>query len=690
MVSQQPQYKNLLAKLGAALAFFSFCQFANAASLQSIHYQTLQGDSLQIQLKFDDTVSKPTEFTTDNPARLVLTFDNTKSALTKKTEQIGIGVANSITAIEAGSRMRVVVNLAQKVAYRSNVDANVVTLIIGEASQELNLAGNKSPKTSNAQKSSAAGKVSLVDFRRGEQGEARILVNLSNPDISIDLKQEGKKVFAHISNADVPDELIRKLDVVDFGTPAKSVNTTRSGNDVRIEIDTMDDFEYLAYQADNLFTVELKPLTKEEKEDLAKKKFEYTGKPITLTFQNATIRQLLQIFADVSGLNMVTSDSVQGNLTVRLDNVPWDQALDIILQTKSLDKRKVGNVMWIAPASEIAEKEAAELESQQKAQELAPLRTEYIQINYAKASELAGLMKSEDNSLLSERGSVSTDERTNMLLVQDTSDKIEEIRSLILELDVPIRQVLIEARIVTATDGFKEELGVRFGVNDRNSQSAFGGSLEAATDQRNLRAFPDSNDRLNVDLPASNVSNAASFGLSLARLADGTLIDLELSALESENQGEVVANPRLVTSNQKSAYVKAGTEIPYQAAGGLGVARVEFKEAILGLTVTPQITPEGSIILDLLIQQDSVGDIVPGGVAINTQELQTQVLAVNGETIVLGGIYITRKNKSLDKVPFFGDIPGIGYLFRNEYDSIDKQEWLIFITPKVINESLRK
>jgi type IV pilus assembly protein PilQ len=690
MVSHKPQYKNLLAKLGAILALISFCQFANAASLQSIHYQTLQGDSLQIQMKFDGAVNKPTEFTTDNPARLVLTFDDTKSALTKKTEQIGIGVANSITAIEAGSRMRVVVNLAQKVAYQSNVDGNVVTLIIGEASREVSSSGKLSQSPLKTAKSRASGKVSLVDFRRGEQGEARILVNLSNPDIAIDLKQEGKKVFAHISNAEVADELIRKLDVVDFGTPAKSVNTTRSGNDVRIEIDTMDDFEYLAYQADNLFTVELKPLTKEEKEELAKKKFEYTGKPITLTFQNATIRQLLQIFADVSGLNMVTSDSVQGNLTVRLDNVPWDQALDIILQTKGLDKRKVGNVMWIAPASEIAEKEAAELESQQKAQELAPLRTEYIQINYAKASELAGLMKSEDNSLLSERGSVSVDERTNMLLVQDTSDKLEEIRSLILQLDVPIRQVLIEARIVTATDGFKEELGVRFGVNDRNSQSAFGGTIDAATQQREGRVFPTGSDRLNVDLPASNLSNAASFGLSLARLADGTLIDLELSALESENQGEVVANPRLVTSNQKSAYVKAGTEIPYQAAGGLGVAQVEFKEAILGLTVTPQITPEGSIILDLLIQQDSIGDIVPGGVAINTQELQTQVLAVNGETIVLGGIYITRKNKSLDKVPFFGDIPGIGYLFRHEYDSIDKQEWLIFITPKVINESLRK
>jgi type IV pilus assembly protein PilQ len=674
------------------LAILGFWQSASAASLQNIQYQTMQGDALKIQLNFDGAINKPTEFTTENPARLVLTFDNTSSSLTKKTEQIGIGVANSITAIEAGNRMRVVINLTKKTPYQSVVKGNVLTLTIGgegESTERVAKATQNTQSSSSQRQLNTKGNISLIDFRRGEQGEARVLVNLSNPEVAIDLRQEGKKVYADISNVDLADELIRKLDVVDFGTPAKTVNTKRAGNNVSIEIDTMDDFEYLAYQADNLFTIELKPLTKEEKEELAKKKFEYTGKPVTLTFQNATIRQLLQIFADVSGLNMVTSDSVSGNLTVRLENVPWDQALDIILQTKGLDKRKVGNVMWIAPASEIAQKEAAELESQQKVQELAPLRTEYIQINYAKASELAILMKSEDNSLLSERGSVSVDERTNILLVQDTSDKIEEIRSLIIELDVPIRQVLIEARIVTATDGFKEELGVRFGVNDRNSQSAIGGTLEGATTQREGRIFPTGDDRLNVNLPASTVSNAATFGVSLARLADGTLIDLELSALESENQGEVVANPRLVTSNQKSAYVKAGTEIPYQAAGGLGVAQVEFKEAILGLTVTPQITPEGSIILDLLIQQDSVGDIVPGGVAINTQELQTQVLAVNGETIVLGGIYITRKNKQQDKVPFFGDIPGLGYLFRHDYETIDKQEWLIFITPKVINDSLR-
>ncbi len=518
------------------------------------------------------------------------------------------------------------------------------------------------------------------------------MITLSEPNFGIDLRQEGRDVVADFVGADVPASLIRKLDVIDFATPAKIVETKQVGSNVRVAIQTSNEFEFLAYQTDNIYTIELKPLTPEEVERRRLQEPQYTGDRMSLTFQDITIRAVLQLIADMANVNMVTSDTVGGSITLQLQNVPWDQALDIVLKTKGLDKRQNGNVLLIAPADEIAAREALELQSEQQVEQLAPIRSEFIQVNYAKAAVLSTIIQGDKTSFLSPRGSVTVDDRTNTLMVQDTAKTLDEIRQLVRTLDIPVRQVMIESRIVVADDGVGSEIGVRFGVTDAGASGgelSISGTNNASNFFRGLQSattIPLS-ETYNVNMPVTDA--AGSIGLTFARLQDGIILDAELSALETENKSEVIASPKVVTANQKEAYIEAGEEIPYLEASSSGATKVSFKKAVLSLRVTPQITPDDRIILDLQVNQDTRGEDTVAGPAINTREVGTQVLVENGETVVLGGIYQQRKNTDVTKVPLLGDIPGLGILFRTTNESEAKQELLIFVTPKIIKEGLR-
>ncbi len=662
---------------------------ASASVLENIDYRVLPGDRVEIRLTMDQAAEAPKAFKTENPARIALDFKGVESSLAKKNQEIGVGAAKSITAVTVGGRTRVVLNLINMVPYQTRLEGNQFVITLGNTgnvveSSTFDASTKVSNKTPNAGASHLS--ISKVDFRRGTLGEGRVVLDLSNNNASIDLRQEGRSVIADFYNTDISEELIRKLDVVDFATPAELIETQRRGDNVRLTIKGNEEYEYLAFQSENQFTIELKPLTKEEAEQKKKDKFTYTGERMTLNFQQVGVRGVLQVIANQANLNLVASDTVQGNVTLRLENVPWDQALDIILKSKGLGKRQNGNVLMVAPAEEISAREKLELQAEQQVQQLAPTRSEYIQINYAKAADIAALLKGEENSLLSERGSVTIDERTNTLLVQDTSLRLEEVRELVNILDIPVREVMIEARIVTANDGFSRELGVRWGLTDRNSQSGFAGTLEGAESIAN-GVTPPLNQRLNVNLPVS--SAAGSIGFNIAKLTDGTLLDLELSALQSENLGEVVASPRILTTNQKEAVIKSGEEIPFLQSTSAGAASIAFKEAVLSLTVTPQITPDNRIILDLHVTQNTRGEETIQGPAINTQELQTQVLVNNGETIVLGGIYQQRTRQDETKVPLLGDLPFVGAMFKSTLKEQSKEELLIFVTPKIIKQESR-
>jgi type IV pilus assembly protein PilQ len=655
---------------------------ASAAVLEHLDYRIMPGDQVELRLTMDEAAPAPKSFKTDNPARVAFDFPGVTSALEKRNQDVGVGALQSVSAVTAGGRTRVVLNLLQLVPFNTRTEGNQFIVTLGKKPSVV----ESRTFRDKADKAPAAGKLAIanVDFRRGPNGEGRVILKLTDSSAAIDLRQEGKNIIADFLKADIPEDLVRKLDVADFATPAQLIETQRRGDNVRVIVRASEDFEYLAYQANDTFTIELKPLSKDEVEKRKKSKFQYTGEKLSLNFQGIDVRAVLQVIANQAGFNLVASDTVQGTVTVRLENVPWDQALDIILKSKGLAKRQNGNVLMVAPADEIAAREKLELQAEQQVQQLSPLRSEFIQINYAKAADIAALLKTEDNSMLSERGSVSVDERTNTLLVKDTSDRLEEVRRLVETLDVPVRQVLIESRIVTASDGFTRELGVRWGLSDKNSQSGFAGSLEGAETIAN-GTIPPLNQRLNVNLPVADA--AGTFGLHVARLTDGTLLDLELSALDSENLGEVIATPRVVTANQKEAVIKSGEEIPYLQASSSGATNISFKDAVLSLTVTPQITPDNRIILDLHVTQNTRGVETVNGPAINTQELTTQVLVNNGETIVLGGIYQQRSKTDESKVPVLGDIPGVGWLFKNQKRETAKEELLIFVTPKIIRQN---
>lgn len=660
----------------------------NATEITNVEFSVMPGDKVEIRVSMDSPPPEFKEFTTINPARIAMDFAGVTTDLQKKTHNIGIGVTRSVTAVEAGGRTRLVINLVEMTPYSTRIDGNdlVVTVGFGTSSIAEDTGSIVAIQNQTSNVSSANGNdITNIDFRRGEGGEGRVIIDLGNTNVGIDLRKEGKTILADFIDARIADELIRKLDVVDFATPAKLISTRRVGNNVQLAIDTLDEFEYLAYQADNSFIIELKPLTKEEIERKKLLAPVYTGERLSLNFQIIPVRSALTILSEFTNINMITSDTVSGSIALRLNQVPWDQALDLILKTKGLAKRQTGNVMLIAPAEEIAAREALELQSERQSEQLAPLQSEFIQVNYAKASDMSALILTKGANYLSSRGSVSVDERTNTLLIQDTAKKLASIRQMVNHLDIPVRQVLIESRIVVADNGFSDELGVRFGVSDLGSQSAVSGT-QVGSNNLLFGANPDDRS-LSVNLPVSQA--AGSIGLTIARLAEGTILDVELSALESESRGEVIASPRVFTTNNNEAYIESGEEIPYLQASSAGNTTVTFKKAVLSLKVTPQITPDDRIILDLQINQDSRGEDTIFGPAINTREVGTRVLVENGETIVLGGVYQQRVNRDVTKVPFFGDLPGIGVLFRSTSESSAKQELLMFVTPKIVKDSIQ-
>ncbi|MEC8324665.1 MAG: type IV pilus secretin PilQ family protein [Pseudomonadota bacterium] len=668
--------------LAAGLLVLSFGASA-VPLLYDVRYNPLLDGETEIEFVFDEEIYvEPKIQVFSEPARIELFFDEADFEENLTEVLINKAGVKRVTHAFENDGFKVTVFLDYLKIYQTRVDKNLFYLHVSD-----NPTQDVAETSAVEDSSSYINKIQAIDFRRGESGEARVMIFLQENMAAIDVSEKAGKIVAEFHNTDILDDLLYQLDVMDFGTVVSTVETFKDGINSRIVIDTTTGFDYNYQQLDNIFT-----LTVEK--DESKRSFlgdgkDYQGKPMSLNFQDISIRQVLQIIAQYNNFNLVTSDSVEGNITLRLDGVPWDQALDVVLRMKGLDKRMDGSILMVAPTEELASREARELEVKQKVAELEPLYSEYIQLNYAKAKDFSELLKFEGNSILSSRGSVSVDERTNTLLIKDTAASIESVRRMIENLDVPVKQVKIESRMVTVRDNVQEDLGIRWGFSDQQNSDGVSGTLQGANSIGN-GIIPALSDRLNVNLPIANP--AGSIGIHVAKLADGTLIDLELSALEQENKAEIIASPSITTANQKEARIEQGTEIPYVQAASSGATTVEFKKAVLSLEVTPQITPDDKIILDLVITQDTRGDTVqtPTGpaVAIDTQEIRTQVLVDNGQTIVLGGIYQQQIVSNTKKVPLLGDIPYLGYLFQSNSEYNEKKELLIFVTPKILNDSL--
>lgn len=701
----------LLLAVSLFASLYSVAVFAADTRLQDITFSQLPGDMVQIRLSFDKPANEPGSFTIDSPARIALDFPNTSSGLSWKNKNIGIGFAKSITAVEAGDRTRVILNLVQLIPFETITEGRNVTITLKSSRAATETANTPdSARVSTAVPGDdSVHTITNIDFRRGNNGEGRVVVTMSDANTPVSTGESGQQIFVDFGNTGLPADLQQRLDVVDFATPVQYIDATSVGKRVRLSITPAGEYEYLAYHAGNTYTVEVKQIVK-TKEEKKKEKKDFSGEKLSLNFQDIEVRAVLQLIADFTNLNMVTSDSVQGNVTLRLKNVPWDQALDIILKTKGLGMRRNGNVILVAPSEEINAREKLELESQKQIEELEPLKSELMQINYAKASAIATLLKAKGASVMSERGSTTVDERTNTILAVDTTSRLLEVRKLIARLDIPVRQVLIESRIVIASDDFAKDLGVRFGVSnvstaDGTNNLIFSSGSIASTDTMANSAMDNyANNgptnpypieiptgsggipqRLNVNMPVTQ-SNAGRFAVGL--LTSSALLDLELSALQTDGRGELLSNPRVITSNQKEAVIQQGTEIPYQEASSSGATTVSFKEAVLSLRVTPQITPDDRIILDLLVTKDSVGTIFGGIPSIDNKEVQTQVLVDNGATVVLGGVYEQQKVSSSERIPFLGDLPWIGALFRAKHELNNKEELLIFVTPKILKQGL--
>ena len=673
-----------------------------AVQMQDIEFSTLPGDKIEIRMIFDGAPPVPTGYTIEQPARLALDLSAVTSGLESKYHTLGSGNARSVTVVEAGDRTRVIVSMTELVAYSTRVEGNELFVLVG-AQDGATMATTESEGLSESLNSSSTNYVSReqaliedIDFRRGENGDGRVIVKLNDPGVGVDVFSEGGNIRVEFTGAHIPESLQRRLDVTDFATPVLSIDALPEADNTVLMIESTGEYEYLAYQADELFTLEVKPLSSSELESNLDAVFRYRGEKLSLNFQDIQIRSVLQLIADFTDLNLVASDTVNGRITLRLKNVPWDQALDIIMKTKGLDKREVGNVLMVAPAEELAAREKLELESRQQISELAPLRTEFIEVRYASAGEIFALFESsgEGEGVLSGRGSVIVDERTNSIILTETTVKINEFRAVLEKLDVPVRQVLIEARIVTAASNFSEALGVRWGglgykINGDNVGTA-GGSLTTVQEVRGGIGDPDgitftSPDHLVVDLGVGS-ADATSFAIGLVN--DKYLLDLEISALESQGSAEVIARPKVITADKQEATISSGVEIPYQEASSSGATSVSFKSATLQLAVKPQITPDDRIIMELEVKQDTVGAVFNGVPSINTNNVKTQVLLNNGETIVFGGIFTVNTSESVTKTPFLGDLPYVGGLFRRNTRSDQKQELLIFITPRLIRDSL--
>ncbi|HEH9440528.1 TPA: type IV pilus secretin PilQ family protein [Aeromonas sobria] len=727
-----------VSKVALLFCASAFSQAWAVATLQEIKVNPLLADQLQLELSFSEPVTGFTDRLSYQPNQLLLHVPGAVGALKVNPLPIQRQGVDNIKVEGKGAGLDIKIALDQLAPYQVQQQGNKLLVSLGEGASS-SLINNESaliapsavtpaampvvapsalinsqvvaksmpvastsapvvlpaskPVLNNYQNSGSGAyfnTITGVDFRRGKDGQGEFLVTLDNSSAAVDVSSRGQTVLAKFHGTRVPDSLLNLINVQDFATPVSQVEVFRQGSDTLFELSINGQFDYRYDQADKLLIIEVKKRT------AATAAKQYQGKPISLNFQDIPVRTVLQLIADFNNLNLVTTDSVSGNITLRLDGVPWEQALDIILKVRGLDKRLDNNILLVAPAEEIATREKQQLESRNQVADLAQLYTEYLQINYAKATEVAALLSSQSTKLLSPRGAVSVDERTNVLVVKDTADVISSIKRMLDILDIPVKQVVIEARMVTIDDGFDEALGVRWGVtkNDGHGNST-SGSIEGNDGSGNnnggsaINPRPSADDRMNVNLPVTNAAGTLAF--QVARLADGTLLDLELSALEKESKAEIIASPRVTTANQKPALIEQGTEIPYVESSSSGATSVTFKKAVLSLKVTPQITPDNRVILDLTVTQDTKGETVPTGtgdaVSINAQSITTQVLVNNGETLVLGGIYQQTIKSDVTKVPLLGDIPGLGALFRKTTSENKKRELLIFVTPRIVTDA---
>ncbi len=688
-----------------ALLLAMFASVAQGApSIIGIEFSSRPGSKFEIRLDFDQEPPDINAYTIEKPARIAIDFPNTRSKLDRKRYSLPYGNATGVIVLQSGDRTRMVVNLVKLVPYETRVAGNSLYVVVGQDAASSYVKQTSDPNrliTSVEPVTEVRSEISDLQFQRTGSGEGRLILELTDPSVDVNVFSEGANIKVQFVNTTVAERLMRRYDVTDFATPVESIDVNTTERGAILTLKTTGNFDYLAYQTDNQYILSVKPLSKREMEERLDE-FTYVGDRISLNFQDIEVRAVLQLIADFTELNLVASDTVSGRITLRLHNVPWDQALELILKTRGLDKRQVGNVLMVAPAAEIAERERQQIEANKQIAELAPLQTEFIRIRYANAKDVVNLFgagSEEGGSLISSRGSVIVDPRTNSLIVTETSSKLREIRDLIELVDIPIRQVMIEARIVIAQSDLEKELGITWG----------GGYLDS---DLNSNIFSASGDTANVVALNTAVINgtqpavsypgallvdlgvsAATSGFAVGFTSNDLFLTAELSALEAAGRGEVVSQPKVITGDKQKATISSGTEVPYQESSAGGASTVSFKEALLKLEVTPNITPDDRILLDLVITQDSVGDLVPsgsGGVipAIDTTELTTQVLVGNGETIVLGGVFRTEDLESVTKVPFFGDIPYVGALFRNTSISKTKTETLIFITPRILADTL--
>ena len=683
------------------LAVGLWSSLAGAVTLQDLSFTSLPGEALEVTMEFDGAPPEPSGYTIERPARIALDLSDTRNGLSQRSIPLSTSNAQSVTVVEAGNRTRLIFNLIDLVPYETERKNNSLVMIIGGDAQAVaeQPPAASGPEPGMLQQDAAPGRaadnaLANVDFRRGKEGEGRVMVDLGSSNADVNLEEQSGRIRLTMPDLTVPENLRRRLDVTDFATPVTRVDTFIEDGRAVVEIRPEGAYDYIAYQSGSTFTVSVEKLTEEEAEARDEEKFPYTGDKLSLNFQDIEVRSVLQLIADFTGLNLVASDTVGGSITLRLKNVPWDQALDLILKTKGLDKRQIGNVLLVAPADEIAAREKLELETNKQIAELAPIRLDIVQVNYAKAADIVSLIQA-DKDLISSRGFVSSDARTNTISVRETSEKLDEIRRLVNTWDVPVRQVSIEARIVRAQTNVSEDLGVRWGggIDGRPGSDTLtiGGSQGTLQEVRDVSgtndidgaiSFPGA---LGVNLGVSG-EGASSFAIGWG--SDDFLVDLELSALETDGRAEVVSQPRVLTADRQTATIKSGEEIPYQEASSSGATSVSFKEALLSLEVTPQITPDDNIIMDLVVSQDSRGEVTAGIPSINTNEVTTQVLVANGETVVLGGIFQSEVATQTTKTPFLGDIPYVGRLFKRTESIDERAELLIFITPKILKTDL--
>ncbi|MCX4221296.1 type IV pilus secretin PilQ [Pseudomonas sp. MCal1] len=681
----------IFSTLGFSLWIALLSPMVQAANLKALDVAALPGDRVELKLSFDGPPPQPKGYTTDSPARIALDLPGVASQLTSKTRDLGSGNARTATVVEANNRTRLIISLTQLAPYDTRVEGNTVFVVVGQGSKVA--APRTAARSPRAAPVAAPGRtftptaraIRGVDFQRGTAGEGNVVIDLSDPAIAPDIQEHDGKIMLNFARTQLPEPLRVRLDVKDFATPVQFVNAGVSGDRATITVEPSGTFEYSTYQTDNKLTVSIRPLTIDDLQKRNADRNSYSGEKLSLNFQDIDVRSVLQLIADFTNLNLVASDTVQGGITLRLQNVPWDQALDLVLKTKGLDKRKVGNVLLVAPADEIAARERQELESQKQIAELAPLRRELLQVNYAKAADIAKLFQSVTSAeaKVDERGSITVDERTNNIIAYQTQDRLDELRRIVAQLDIPVRQVMIEARIVEANVDYDKSLGVRWGgsIQNKGNWNTSGVSNGSST----TIGTPGSTSTNSPFVDMGTVNNTS--GIGIAFITDNVLLDLELTAMEKTGNGEIVSQPKVVTSDKETAKILKGTEIPYQEASSSGATSVSFKEASLSLEVTPQITPDNRIIMEVKVTKDEpdylnkVQDVPP----IKKNEVNAKVLVNDGETIVIGGVFSNTQSKVVDKVPFLGDVPYLGRLFRRDVVSEKKSELLVFLTPRIMN-----